>query len=111
MTKKIVKEKVFAAIDPEGNVKHTTSKQSEMNKFAEENGICSAGWVSLSIRREIPVLMGLGKDAEVTPEVLETFEPRTTAKYSGNYWKFTKEVKEVEVPDKEPAAEVPAEEA
>lgn len=94
---KTKKVKIFKAIDPEGNVKLETTKKSELLAFSEENGIASPGWVNLSMRREIPVLMGLGKDEEVT----EDFEPRVTKKYNGNYWKFTKEVQEVEVDEPE----------
>lgn len=98
-TKKV---KVFKAINPEGEVKLETSKKSELLAFSEENAIASPGWVNLSIRKGIPVLMGLGKDQDPNdPE----FKPRTTKKYSGNYWKFVKEETEVEVEEKPEAAE------
>ena len=78
---------IFKAIDPNGNVKFESGKLNDVVKFSMENGIASRGWVALSIKRNIPVMIGLGRDQELT----EDFEPRTTQKYSGNYWRFMKE--------------------
>lgn len=78
---------IFKAIDPDGVTKFESEKLNDVVEYSMENGIASRGWVALSIKRNIPVLIGLGRDQEVP----EDFEPRTTAKYSGNYWKFTKE--------------------
>lgn len=80
-------EYIFKAIDPNGNVKFESRKLNDVVKFSMENGIASRGWVALSIKRDIPVMIGLGRDQELT----EDFKPRTTQKYSGNYWRFTKE--------------------
>lgn len=80
-------EYIFKAINPEGKEMFQSNKLADVIKFANDNKIASAGWVNLSIRRKIPVLIGLGADKEVTDD----FVPRTTSKYSGNYWRFTKE--------------------
>lgn len=84
---------IFKAIDPDGNVKIVSEKLNDIVEYSMSNGIASRGWVALSISREIPVLIGLGRDQEITDD----FVPRTTSKYSGNYWRFTKEeIKEEE---------------
>lgn len=79
---------LFKAINPDGKVMFESKKLADVANYSMENGIASAGWVNLSIRRNIPVLIGLGADQEIP----EDFVPRTTKKYSGNYWKFTKEL-------------------
>lgn len=78
---------IFRAYDPEGQMKFESHLLKDVVDFSMKNGIASRGWVNLSIRRNIPVLIGLGYDAEIP----EDFTPRVTSKYSGNYWKFTKE--------------------
>ena len=72
--------------NPEGEIVKKFQKLKDAFSYAEENGICTKGWVSLSIERNIPVLIGLGRDKEIT----EDFVPRVTKKYNGNYWKFEK---------------------
>lgn len=78
---------IYKAFDPEGNLKFESTQLKEVVDYSMTNGIASRGWVNLSIERDIPVLIGLGYNAEITPD----FVPRTTSKYSGNYWKFVKE--------------------
>lgn len=78
---------MYKAFDPKGNLKFESPQLKEVVDYSMTNGIASRGWVNLSIEREIPVLIGLGYNAEITPD----FVPRTTSKYSGNYWKFVKE--------------------
>lgn len=78
---------IYKAFDPEGNLKFESPQLKEVVNYSMTNGIASRGWVNLSIERDIPVLIGLGYNAEITPD----FVPRTTSKYSGNYWKFVKE--------------------
>lgn len=78
---------IFKAINPDGEVKFQSEKLNDVVDYSMENGIASRGWVALSIKRDIPVMIGLGRDQELT----EDFVPRTTSKYNGNYWKFTKE--------------------
>lgn len=83
---------MYKVFDPEGNLKLEVDNLKDVVDYATMNGICSRGWVNLSIRRNIPVLIGLGYDSEIS----EDFVPRVTKKYSGNYWKFTKELNESE---------------
>lgn len=82
---------IYKAYDPEGNLKLKSYQLKEIVDFSMNNGIASRGWVNLSIRRNIPVSIGLGYDQELT----EDFVPRTTSKYSGNGWKFIKEKVEI----------------
>ena len=90
---KKVKKYIYKVFDPEGNLKLEVDNLKDVVDYSTTNGICSRGWVNLSIRRNIPVLIGLGYDSEIS----EDFVPRVTKKYSGNYWKFTKEISESEV--------------
>lgn len=92
---------LFKAINPDGKVMFESKKLADVANYSMENGIASAGWVNLSIRRNIPVLIGLGADQEIP----EDFVPRTTKKYSGNYWKFTKELIDKEEESKEEESE------
>lgn len=78
---------IYVVKNPEGEIVEKFSKLKDVFNYAEMNGICTRGWVSLSIERNIPVLIGLGRDKEIS----EDFVPRTTKKYNGNYWKFEKE--------------------
>lgn len=78
---------IYVVKNPEGEIVEKFSKLKDVFNYAEMNGICTRGWVSLSIERNIPVLIGLGRDKEIS----EDFVPRVTKKYNGNYWKFEKE--------------------
>lgn len=78
---------IYKVFNPEGQMMFESEKLNDVVSYSMTNGICSRGWVNLSIRRKIPVMIGLGYDAELTPD----FTPRVTKKYSGNYWRFTKE--------------------
>lgn len=78
---------LYIVKNPEGEIVKKFEKLKDVYEYAESHGICSKGWVSLSIERDIPVLIGLGRDKEIT----EDFVPRVTKKYNGNYWKFEKE--------------------
>ena len=83
---------VYKAFSPEGELMFTTSKLNEMFKYAHENRICNRGWVGISMHDNVPVTMRIKKT-----ETLEEYKqnPKVTSKYTGNFWRFTREEAQV----------------
>lgn len=87
--KKFRKSKhVFKAYNQDGEIKHVTNTLKEMFDYTMSNGICNRGWVLISMNENVPVTMRIKKN-----ETLEEYKenPRTTSKYTGNFWRFTRE--------------------
>lgn len=79
---------VFKAYNEDGEIKHVTNTLKEMFDYTMSNGICNRGWVLISMNDNVPVTMRIKKN-----ETLEEYKenPRTTSKYTGNFWRFTRE--------------------
>lgn len=79
---------IYKAFNESDELKFTTSKLSELTNYAMKNHICNRGWVLISINKNVRVTMRIKKN-----QSYEEYKKnaKTTSKYHGNFWKFTKE--------------------
>ena len=76
----------YKCINPEGEVVFTAYTLSGIGEYALSNMICNGDWVHRSIREGIPVMIGIKKG-----QTEEDFKSRHSGKYTGNFYRFTKE--------------------